>query len=409
MVQIANEDGCTHNRLWDYDISYVSETGNIFPNNSKYSKGRTPLERISGETPCISKYLDFGFYDWVTFRSNAGLGVAELGRWLGVSYRVDQLMSYWILPISGIPISCTTVQRLTEMEKQTDEWKRKMEAFTDAIETKLGNSVKSATIPEKDLLGIPQEFLSELESEDDKFYNLFTKSINDQSLKEADDCYDQEFGSKDNYIGMKLGIVRGPDNDVQQARVKQRVVDDEGKAIGTPHDNPILDLRQYEVEFLDGETEIMTANLIAENILSQVDDNGHVHLMLDEIEDHRVLNDAVPKSEGTYTTREGTTRKKRTTKGWDLLVSWKDGSSNWVRLKDLKDSYPVQLMEYAIKNNLREEPAFVWWVPFVEKKRESIISKVKTKYWECTHKFGRSSQECIKDAARIDQENGNTL
>ena len=27
--------------------------------------------------------------------------------------------------------------------------------------------------------------------------------------------------------------------------------------------------------------------------LSQVDDHGHMHMMLDEIEDHRVLNDAV--------------------------------------------------------------------------------------------------------------------
>ena len=81
--------------------------------------------------------------------------------------------------------------------------------------------------------------------------------------------------------------------------------------------NPILDIRQYEVEFLDGETEVMTVNLIAKNILAQVDDNGHVHMMLDEIEDHRVLQDAVKRNEGTYKTSQGTIRKKRTTKGWE--------------------------------------------------------------------------------------------
>lgn len=105
-----------------------------------------------------------------------------------------------------------------------------------------------------------------MEREDGEFYNQFTKSINDPSLQEVDDCYNQEFGNNDNYIGMKLGIMWGPDIDVQQAHAKQQVVDDEGKHMGIPHDNPILDRRWYEVEFSDGETEVMTANLMAEKI-----------------------------------------------------------------------------------------------------------------------------------------------
>ena len=79
---------------------------------------------------------------------------------------------------------------------------------------KLGDSVKSAQIPDKDLISIPQELLLGLEKEDDEFYHQFTKVINNASLLEADDSYNQEFGSKDNYIGIKLGIVRGPDGDV---------------------------------------------------------------------------------------------------------------------------------------------------------------------------------------------------
>ena len=107
--------------------------------------------------------------------------------------------------------------------------------------------------------------------------------------------------------------------------------------MGVANNNPILDTRQYEVEFLDGQVEILTANLIAENIIAQADNEGHYHLALDEIEDHRVLEDAIPKSKGTYTTKQGTTRRKRTTRGWDLLVRWKDGSNNWISLKDLKE------------------------------------------------------------------------
>ena len=96
-------------RLWDFGLIWVCETGNLTASSSKYAGGRTSLELITGETPDISEYLDFGFYDWVIYRSNAGLGELSLGRWLGVSHRVGQLMSYWILTETGNIISCITV------------------------------------------------------------------------------------------------------------------------------------------------------------------------------------------------------------------------------------------------------------------------------------------------------------
>jgi hypothetical protein len=39
--------------------------GNVTTNSSRYSDNRTPLEIITGETPDIREYLDFGIYDWV--------------------------------------------------------------------------------------------------------------------------------------------------------------------------------------------------------------------------------------------------------------------------------------------------------------------------------------------------------
>ena len=199
-------------------------------------------------------------------------------------------------------------------------------------------------------------------------------------MKHVDDTYNQEFGVEDSYMGMQLGLPRGPDDELMHATVKRRAIDVEGRPLGVANKNSILDTRQYEVEFLYDQVEILTANLIAENIITQTHDEGHRHLMLDEIENHRVLKDATPKHMGTYTTKQGTTRRKRTTRGWDLLVRWKDGTNNWVSLKDLKESYPIELMEYAVHNNIQDEPAYSWWIPFVKKKPASIISKVKTKY-----------------------------
>jgi hypothetical protein len=37
----------------------------------------------------------------------------------------------------------------------------------------------------------------------------------------------------------------------------------------------------------------------------------------------------------------------KTTKGWHLYVEWKDGTTSWERLADLKESNPVEVAEYA--------------------------------------------------------------
>jgi hypothetical protein len=97
---------------------------------------------------------------------------------------------------------------------------------------------------------------------------------------------------------------------------------------------------------------------------------------------------------------------KRTTKGWFLLVEWKDGSSQWVPLTDLKESYPVQVAEYAHNNKIASEPAFAWWTPYVLRKRDRIIKKVKQGYRQRTHKFGIEVPRSVPDALAIDHKTG---
>jgi hypothetical protein len=90
-------------------------------------------------------------------------------------------------------------------------------------------------------------------------------------------------------------------------------------------------------------------------------------------------------------------------------MQWKDGSTNWIPLKDAKDSHPVQLAEYAIAHDLQDRPVCAWWVPFVMKKRDRIIAKIKSKYWIRTHKYGIEIPKSVKHAQELDQKNGNTL
>ena len=187
-------------------------------------------------------------------------------------------------------------------------------------------------------------------------------------------------------------------------------MDDEGLPVGRASLNPLLDSRKYEVEYADGYVEELVTNITAENLIAQVDDEGRRQMMLSEIVDHRVLPDAIPQSQGTYENAYGVKRKKVTTRGWQILVEWRDGCTDWIELKDLKESYPVELAMYAENHNITDEPVFAWLVPYVLKKQKRILQKVKTKsYWSRTHKYGIRISKNIKEAIEIDREAGNTL
>ena len=167
--------------------------------------------------------------------------------------------------------------------------------------------------------------------------------------------------------------------------------------------NPMLDTRQYEVEFANGATDVFTANLIAENLYSQVDDEGRSHSIMSEILDHKSDGAAVRKDDGMELSKDGSSRPRRTTKGWKLLVAWKGGTSSWITLKDLKESYPVEVAEYALPNKILEEPAFSWWARHILKKRDRITRKVKSRYWERTHKYGIVLPKTVAEALRLDR------
>ena len=211
----------------------------------------------------------------------------------------------------------------------------------------------------------------------------------------------------DKYLGMELSMDVGTNNE-RGARVVKRARTDDGKTIGTAHSNPILDTRAYEIEFADGTRDKVTANIIAENMYAQIDDQGNSYLLLDEIEDHRKDGTALTEQDA-YVYRGHNKHRKPTTKGWELLVSWKDGSSSWVKLKDLKNSNPVEVAEYAVANRIQDEPAFAWWVKTVLRRRNRIISKVKKKYWRTTHKYGVRVPKSVQEALQLDEINGNTL
>jgi hypothetical protein len=78
--------------------------------------------------------------------------------------------------------------------------------------------------------------------------------------------------------------------------------------------------------------------------------------------------------------------------------------TTWKDLKDIKESDPVYLAEYAVANKLVEEPAFKWWVPYTLKKRDQIIKAVKRRFHRKNKKFGMEIPHLVKRALEIDRE-----
>ena len=391
-------------RLWDYGLRWVCEIQNLTSNSSRGLDGRCPLEQITGESVDISEYLDFGFFDWVWYKDNAGLGETKIGRWLGVSHRVGTLMSFWILTKECQVLSRTTVQRVTNLELQVDENITRCRAFDESISERLGD-------PENYVADgngkVTPSAWEATDGFDQEFVDEFHKVVDDPTLRHADDEFTPDMYD-DTYLNMELALPRSG-GEVEFGRVTKRLRDKDGLPIGTAHDNPILDTRMYEVEFSDGHRASLAANAIAENLFSQVDPEGNRHVLFSEIIDHRTNGKELLMADAFITTATGTKRRRESTAGWEVLIEWKDGSSTWVALKDAKESYPVQLAEYAVAAKVSEQPAFAWWVPFTIKKRNRIIAKVKSKYWVRTHKFGIKIPKTVQEAIAFDAENGNTL
>jgi len=177
----------------------------------------------------------------------------------------------------------------------------------------------------------------------------------DALLPEVDDYMAD---SIDTYLNAEVVLPRG--GIMSKGKVVKRCKDSDLKPIGLRNENPVLDTREYAVEFEDGETSTYQANLVLEHLHASVDEHSMLLQLMTGVIDHRSDGRAVRKDDGFIKSESGNSVPRKTTVGWDLLIEWKDGTTSWLALKDIKDSYSVQVAEYAVNNKIAEEPAFSW-------------------------------------------------
>ena len=82
--------------------------------------------------------------------------------------------------------------------------------------------------------------------------------------------------------------------------------------------------------------------------------------------------------------------------GWHLFIEWKYRSTYYVALKDIKQSYPVELADYAKRIKNDDESMFAWWVLYVQENIEIKLFKVKSRSWKQTQKYGIRLPKSVK-------------
>jgi hypothetical protein len=106
---------------------------------------RSGYEEVTGNTPDISEWLDFEFYDlvWWIDRPNKPDVTEErrrLARRLGVSHRVGSDMCYWLITDSGQIVSKTSVEHATRDNYLQPSTAKKIEEVDKKLEKRLDDS-----------------------------------------------------------------------------------------------------------------------------------------------------------------------------------------------------------------------------------------------------------------------------
>ena len=102
---------------------------------------------------------------------------------------------------------------------------------------------------------------------------------------------------------------------LRNAKIIRRSLDPTGRSVGCYHKNPILNTLVYDVEFPDGEVKENSANVIAENLLSQVDDEVFLLTVFNSILEYTKDGSAIEKKDLYFKIRSGAKHMRKTTCG----------------------------------------------------------------------------------------------
>jgi hypothetical protein len=200
-------------------------------------------------TPDISAYALFDWYQPVYFWSPTIEFPNErkvLGRWIGVAEQCTDQLAYLVITNKSQILVRKSVWAVSDAELK--------QAYVKSMLEKLDTSInKDNNTDENDILYPARE--PNVEPNEKEGPAIEMHGTTPEEL--------------DEYLTKEVLLPRG--GELVTARVLKRTRDGDGIPTGSRHQNPILDTREYEVEFPDSSIETYTANVIAENLAAQSD------------------------------------------------------------------------------------------------------------------------------------------
>ena len=283
--------------LWDYCMERRSLIHNVVPRPLFQANGLSPHEITFGSQADISNICRYAWYDWVYYKNPASFPESKwkLGRVLGPMKNEGNEMAQAILTSQATVVPRRTVRALSRAELISEIEKRKRATFDAIIKAKMGDSIT------KPVKSQPTDFVP---YSDGNLDPITVEELEEDPVG-ADGLSVFEKPVTDQLIFAELTLPLG--DNMHRAKVIGRSTNnDDGSTVGTYDHNPMLNSMVYDVEFSNGIVKEYAANVIAENIYSQVDPEGYSTTILDLIMDYKRDGNATDKADKYIFTKSGT-------------------------------------------------------------------------------------------------------
>ena len=325
---------------WDHSLEFAALVESAIAKDIFKLNGEVPETLMRGETYDISALCQHGFYDWVRYRDPDAQYPDEdrpLGRYLGPIDDVGSERAAKILLSNGEYLVRTTFEALTKEEMADPVQAKAREEWDKELKERLGDD-KFSSLTKADLEELGDDWVTPVyEAYEDDDSEVFSGAP--AELPPTPDL------ANDGYKNTRISVPRG--GVMCPGKVTKRVTDSDGNPIGRANKLPPLDTRWYVVEFEDGDEMELAANVIEERMVKDVDVEGNDLLMLEAFVDWRKDDDALSLKDQAFDD-DGKRYVRRSTAGWEICVKWKNGSTSWEKLSDLKECYPAELAMYAV-------------------------------------------------------------
>jgi hypothetical protein len=371
MNSIMDRTGCP-SRWWLLAGLFTISLMNVLPN----SNGLIPDSVVTAQQTDVSKFMHFHFWQEVFVESHRKGEKEELARWCYPADNVGDALTYWVL----LDKSETLVTRSN------------VRPAKDPLFPNLRLRPQTADIrPHVETVTEDESDIAEGTATSGEPQNPGRKPIYNVQDKFDVPVHLPRFDPEE-LIGLSY-LHELPDGQVVRAKIMKKILDRDAEN----HERIKL-LVSYD----DGKVEEVMAynelcDLVAEQHDREAEGEQDVFMFVKILDHQGPLKKGHPNYKGS---------------AYNVLVLWNDGSKTWEPITMMMADDPATLAAYAKDNDLLDTPG--WKKLRRIAKRAQVLrrmvnaSKRAQRFNEITYKFGVRIPRNVKEAIRLDEENGNT-